>query len=121
MALRSAAYGPNSLSQTARGARRFSLALGLLWAGFVTLVIAGPWLLPGYIFGTDWPGPRHFAFPGSLDSSALLRTGLAAVAWAVGGEAAGKTLVLGLLFAAGALSYASLPKGDFVARAAAAA
>ncbi len=121
MALRSAAYRPNSLSQTASRSRPFSLALALLWAGFVTLVIAGPWLLPGYIFGTDWPGPRHFAFPGSLESSALLRGGLFAVGWAVGGEAAGKALVLGLLFTAAALSYASLPTGGFVPRASAAA
>src|SRR5260370_2099 len=121
MALRSAAYRPNSLSQTASRSRPFSLALALLWAGFVTLVIAGPWLLPGYIFGTDWPGPRYFAFPGSLESSALLRGGLFAVGWAVGGEAAGKALVLGLLFTAAALSYASLPTGGFVPRASAAA
>src|SRR5438445_10159581 len=111
MALRSAAHSPSSPNQPAKDTRRFGSAAGLVWAGFLTLVVAGPWLLPGYIFGTDWPGPRHFALPNSIDSSVPLQVGLAALGWVIGGEAAGKLLVLGSLLGAGALAYAALPKG----------
>jgi hypothetical protein len=62
----------------------------------------------------------HFSMPAVLESSALLRVGLSALAWVVGGEATGKALVLGILFAAGALAYTAVPKGEFVPRAAAA-
>jgi hypothetical protein len=58
--------------------------------------------------------------PAVVESSALLRVGLSALAWVVGGEATGKVLVLGILFAAGALAYTAVPKGEFVPRAAAA-
>ncbi len=109
-----------SKSQMHVAARLTSSAPALLWAGFLTLVVAGPWLLSGYLFGTDWPGQRHFALPNTFDSSALLDVALAAIAWAVGGEATGKILVLGSLFAAGALGYRALPEGGFVPRAAAA-
>jgi hypothetical protein len=121
MALRSALYALISRSHTKGQIRLADARAGLLWAGFLTLVVAGPWLLPGYLFGTDWPGPRHFAFPTNLASSALLQVLLAGLAWAAGGEAAGKVLVLGCLFAAGALAFRALPKGGFVPRAAAAA
>lgn len=94
--------------------------LPLLWAAFITLVVVAPWLLPGYLFGTDWPGLRHFALPNSLDSSAPLQVALAAVAWVAGGEAAGKLLVVGSLFVAAALAYKALPQGGFVPRATAA-
>lgn len=120
MALRSAASVPSLRSQPAIPSRAFSSALALVWSAFLTLVVAGPWLLPGYLFGTDWPGPMRFPMPAVLESSALLRVGLSALAWVVGGEATGKVLVLGVLFAAGALAYTALPKGDFIPRAAAA-
>src|SRR5438445_1021368 len=94
-----------------------NIGLPLLWPGFLTLLIAGPWLLPGYIFGTDWPGPRRFDFPTSVASSAPLSAGLAAVSWVIGGEVTGKLFVLSILFAAGALTYRSLPSGGFVPRA----
>ena len=120
MALTSALHALISPSQATFRLRPSIPTKGLLWAGFLTLVVAGPWLLPGYLFGTDWPGPRHFALPTGLESSALLRAGLAAVAWAIGGEVTGKLLVLGSLFAAGLFAYAALPVGNFLPRAAAA-
>jgi hypothetical protein len=119
MALRSAASVPSLPSQPAIPSRPFGSGLAFLWSAFLTLVVAGPWLLPGYLFGTDWPGPVHFPMPTVLESSVLLRVGLSALAWVVGGEATGKVLVLGVLFAAGALAYTAVPKGEFVPRAAA--
>jgi hypothetical protein len=121
MALRSAVHALISRSRANPDGRPHARVAGLLWAGFLTMAVAGPWLLPGYLFGTDWPGPRHLAFPTDIDSLVLLRAGLAAVGWAIGGEAAGKLLVLGCLFAAGSLAFAALPEGGFVPRAAAAA
>src|SRR5713101_3370504 len=120
MALRSAASSLSSRSQPANGTESYRSVLALIWAGFLTLVVAGPWLLPGYLFGTDWPGPRHFVLPTTLESSALVQIGLAALAWAIGAETTGKFLVLGSLFAAAALAYTTLPRGEFVPRAAAA-
>ena len=91
----------------------------LLWAVFLTLVIGGPWLRPGYLFGTDWPGPRRFDLPTVLTSEAPLRIALAAVAWIVGGELTTKVFVLGVLFGAAILSWRALPTRGFVPRAAA--
>ena len=31
------------------------VALPYLWAALLTLLVGGPWLVPGYLFGTDWP------------------------------------------------------------------
>src|SRR5438309_12054974 len=89
------------------------LAVSLLWAGFLTLLVAGPWLLPGYIFGTDWPGPRHFAWPSGLESSTPLEAAMAATAWAVGGEVTGKLVLTGSLFAAGFFAHRAVPLGGF--------
>ena len=58
------------------------LARSLLWAGFLTLLVAGPWLLPGYLFGTDWPGPRRFVPPSSIGSAVPLELAMAGLAWA---------------------------------------
>jgi hypothetical protein len=120
MALRSGLHTLISrLQDNSVGWNRGSMP-AFLWAAFLTLAVTGPWLLPGYIFGTDWPGPRHLPLPTSLDSSAPLRTALAAVAWAAGAEVAGKVLVLGSMFAAGMLAFKAIPTGGFVPRAAAA-
>jgi hypothetical protein len=88
-----------------------------MWAGLLTLLIAGPWLLPGYLFGTDWPGPRRFAFPTEALSWAPFEALLAASALVIGGEATGKLVFCGFVFTATALAYRAVPTGGFVARA----
>jgi hypothetical protein len=82
----------------ALSARQLSL-LPVALGAFPALLIAGPWLASGYIFGTDWPGPRNFAFPSEISSSYLLQALLAAVSRVIGGEATGKVFVLGIVFA----------------------
>jgi hypothetical protein len=91
----------------------------VLWAAFLTVLVAGPWLLPGYLFGTDWPGPRRLDFPTGAYSAAPLQAVLAAISWAIGAETTGKLLVLASLFGAVATAYGAVPIGGFVPRAAA--
>jgi len=88
-----------------------------LWSGAVALIIAGPWLAPGYLFGTDWPGPRILHWPTQLSSSAPFEALLAAISTAVSAEITAKILVLGSLFVAALAAYTALPYGDFVPRA----
>src|SRR5207244_7668105 len=89
-------------------------------AGFLTLLIAAPWLVPGYIFGTDWPGPRHFDFPNTISSSVLLQIAIAAFAKVLSSEIIGKLLIVGGLFVAALAAFRAVPVEGFVARAAAA-
>jgi len=119
MALGSAARVPISRRPVGSNIVNSDRGRLVLWAAFLTALVAGPWLLPGYLFGTDWPGPRHLAFPTALSSSAPLQAALAALAWAIGSEAAGKLLVLGSLFVAAAAAYGAVPIGGFLPRAAA--
>jgi hypothetical protein len=93
--------------------------LPYLWAGAVTLFIAAPWLAPGYIFGTDWPGARFIRWPTQLSSLVPFEFLLAAVSAVVSAEITAKILVLGALFVAALAAYTALPYGDFVPRAAA--
>src|SRR5207249_2644684 len=76
MALRSVSHDPISLLNSPSR----SMALGVIWAGLLTALVAGPWLGVGYLFGTDWPGPRRFDFPANISSAAPLQALLAAVA-----------------------------------------
>src|SRR5947209_4886987 len=101
----------HSIAALAENAKPF------LWAGFLVAVVAAPWVLPGYLFGTDWPGPRHFAFPAAIESSFALRIGLHIVAIFLQGEVTTKSLILGSLFVAGITSYRALPVGGFAPRA----
>lgn len=96
-----------------------SNALPFGWAAFLTLLIAGPWLAGGYIFGTDWPGPRRFDFPHDLSSSALLQVTLAVVSRLLSGEVTGKVLILTFLFVAASTAYRAVPNGGFIPGAAA--
>ena len=89
----------------------------IAWAAFLTLLIAGPWLGAGYIFGTDWPGPRRFDFPHDLSSSALLQVLLATAARFLSGEATAKLFIFGLLFVAVSTVYRAVPTGGFAPRA----
>jgi hypothetical protein len=115
--LGSAAGGPISLRRGGSGPRLASSALPIGWAAFLTSLIAGPWLASGYIFGTDWPGPRRFDFPQDLSSSALLQLVLATVSRLLSGEATGKLFIFGFLFVAALTAYRAVPTGGFVPRA----
>ena len=98
----------------------FPAAMAVLWSAFLALLVAGPWLAPGYLFGTDWPGPRHLSFPTDAASWAPLQALLAFASQSVGGELTGKLLIVGALLGAGATAFRALPVGGFVPRAAAA-
>src|SRR2546428_11666135 len=89
----------------------------VLWVGFLTLLIGGPWLRPGYIFGTDFPGPRHFAFPDSPSSYAGLQLATALAGLLLPGDVVGKVFILATLFTAGLTAYLAIPTGGFVPRA----
>jgi hypothetical protein len=91
-----------------------------IWAVGLALVVGGPWLLPGYIFGTDWPGPRHLPFPDQVWSGAVFQLARAATSAVLSAEVATKILVLGSLFLAAFFSYRALPVGGFTVRACAA-
>jgi len=117
MALPSAAHRLISTSP----ALRQRLAFGVAWSAFLTLLVAGPWLWRGYLFGTDWPGPRHVFMPTELSSSAPLQAILALGSDLLGGEIVGKVFVLAILFGAGILAYLAIPTKSLVARAAGAA
>jgi hypothetical protein len=97
--------------------RRATTAQPAIWAAFLTLLVAGPWLGGGYIFGTDWPGPRRFDFPTDLSSSAPMEAALAAVSRVASGELTGKLFVLALLFGAALMAFRAAPTDGFVARA----
>ena len=91
-----------------------STVVAVLWAAFLTFLVAGPWLLPGYLFGTDWPGPRRFDFPTGASSSAALQAVLAVLSLALGGEATGKLFVIAILFASGAFAFRASPTRGFI-------
>jgi hypothetical protein len=91
----------------------------LLWVGFLTALIAAPWLRRGYIFGTDFPGPRHFPFPDNLISSTPLSAILALAAHVLPAQSVGKLLIVGSLFTAGFAAYRSVPLNAFLLRASA--
>jgi hypothetical protein len=91
----------------------------LVWAAFITVLIVGPWVAGGYLFGTDWPGPRRFDPPSELASSAPVQLLLAATGWLVSGELAGKALIFACFFVAALGSYLATPAQGFVPRAAA--
>jgi hypothetical protein len=81
------------------------------------LLIAGPWLSGGYIFGSDWPGPRRFDFPTEVSSSAPLQAVIAVISRILSGEVTGKLLVFSLLFVTALTAYQAIPIQGFVPRA----
>jgi len=94
------------------------LLIPYLWAGAITAAVALPWLAPGYLFGTDWAGPRFIRWPTQLSSSAPFEAALSAVSAVVSAEIAAKILVLTVVFVAALGAYLALPRGEFVPRAA---
>ena len=90
---------------------------GLFWSTGLTLVIVAPWLLPGFVFGTDWPGPRHFSFPKMLSSAAPLVALLGLAANIVSAEIVGKLFIGGTLLVAALGAYRAMPWDGFIPRA----
>ncbi len=88
-----------------------------LWAAILTLLIAGPWLVPGYFFGTDWPGPRHLRVPLDFSSATPFDGVLAAVAAFISAEITAKLLILVMLVAGGLGALVAVPAGGFIPRA----
>src|SRR5438094_1337602 len=94
-----------------RNARRQTLA-GLTCSALVTLLITGPWLWAnGYLFGTDWPGPRHFVLPSEPSAWAPLQVALAATSALISPEVAARLLVVAIVFAAALLAFRAVPAG----------
>ena len=92
-----------------------------LWAILLAGLIAVPWLLPGYLFGTDWPGPRHFAVPTDFSSGTLFDVMLVGISAVISAEVTTKLLIVLATFAAGLGAFRALPADGFVPRAIAAA
>jgi hypothetical protein len=92
------------------------LAAALLGLG-LALTIAGPWLLPGYLFGTDWPGPRRFGVPTDFSSGILFRVVLVVVSAIVSAEVTTKLLIVVAVAAAALGASRALPVGGFIPRA----
>ena len=102
-----------------RAGRRTQLQ-AVAWSGFLTILIVIPWLTPGYIFATDFAGPRHFSLPDGPASYAGLQAALALFAWVLPAEVVGKLFVVLILVAAGAGAFSALPVDGFEPRAVAA-
>ncbi|MDQ6712469.1 MAG: hypothetical protein M3Z28_04690 [Candidatus Dormibacteraeota bacterium] len=94
-----------------------SIRVPYLWCILLTLLIAGPWLLPGYVFGTDWPGPRHFSVPSDFSSGTFLDGVLVGLSAVVSAEVTAKVLVVAALFAGAIGAFRALPVGGFIPRA----
>lgn len=86
-----------------------TIGLGLVVAIALATLVSGPWLVPGYLFGTDWPGPRRFDFPNQASSSFILQAALALTARITGGEATTKIFIFWLLLSAALFAYLALP------------
>jgi hypothetical protein len=119
MPLGSAVRGLRPLRTGAPAPRQLGV-LPIAWAILLMVLIAGPWLAGGYIFGTDSPGQRRFDFPSTITSSYWPQVVLAVVYRVVGGEATGKLFVLAILFVAALTAYEAAPVDGFIPRAAAA-
>jgi hypothetical protein len=85
----------------------------------LTLLVAGPWVLPGFLFGTDWPGPRSIPWPSQFSTTWPLQMLLAASSSLVSAEITAKLLIFGIVFAAAFLAFQALPVGDDIPRCAA--
>jgi hypothetical protein len=114
-----ASHAPGVLASKAT-ANRFQALAPAFWVSLITLAVVEPWLSSGYIFGTDFAGPRHYAFPNFPTSFAAFQAALALAAIAFPADAVGKLLIVSILMAAGLGAYYAVPAGPSVARAAAA-
>jgi len=73
--------------------------------------------MPGFLFGTDWPGPRHFGFANGLSNAAPLLALLALAAHVVPAEIVGKLLIVGAVLVAALGAYRAMPGDGFIPRA----
>ena len=101
-------------------ANRWRTLAPVVWVSFLTLLVVGPWLSSGYIFGTDFAGPRHYAFPNFPTSFAALQAALALAAAALPADVVGKVLIVSIFLTAGLGAFFAVPVGPFIGRAAAA-
>src|SRR4030088_3073698 len=97
--------------------RERSARVPYLTAIVLSLLIAGHWLLPGYLFGTDWPGPRHFSVPTDFSSATLFDGVLVVVSAVISAELTTKLLIVLALLAGALGAFRGLPVGGFIARA----
>src|SRR5260370_31985282 len=82
------------------------------------MLVVGPLLSSGFIFGTDFAGPRHYAFPNFPTSFAALQAALALAAAALPADVAGKVLIVSIFLTAGLGAFFARPFGPFIGRAA---
>ena len=73
-----ASHAPGVLASKV-AANRFQALAPAFWVSLITLAVVEPWLSSGYIFGTDFAGPRHFAFPNFPTSFAAFQAALGPV------------------------------------------
>jgi hypothetical protein len=91
------------------------------WSAALTLIVAGPWLQSGYLFGTDWPGPRRFDWPTDLAAVSPLLALLSTLSHAMPADLVGKAFVVSVLFGTAYLAFQAAPVETFVPRALASA
>jgi hypothetical protein len=91
--------------------------LPFVWAISLVILVAGPWLAPGYIFGTDFSGPRHYSFPTGSSSYDGLQLVLALGSSVLPGDVVGKAFVVSILLGAALSSFLAVPTTGFTPRA----
>jgi hypothetical protein len=111
-----ASSAPPQPRVTTSDAPRWMPVIEMVWAVFITAVIAGPWFSSGFFFGTDWPGPRHFDLPSQLSSTAPLEVLLWGAATLLSGEVAGKLFVIATVFLCAWTAFKAVPDGTFITR-----
>jgi hypothetical protein len=97
--------------------RERSTWIPYLYAIVLSLLIAGTWLVPGYLFGTDWPGPRRFNVPTDFSSGTLFNAVLVVISSVISAELTTKLVILIALLAGALGAFRALPLGGFVPRA----
>jgi hypothetical protein len=117
MALISSVRGPSSPPTSTDKLPRLDFAAAVVWSVFLTALVVGPWLAPGYLFGTDWPGPRRFDFPNYPYNWAPVEAALALVSRISSPETAGKLFVVAVLLVGALTAFRAAPAAGFVPRA----
>src|SRR5207247_6934706 len=96
---------------------RRGLASAAGWATAATVLIVAPWLWqPGYLFGTDFPGPRRFGWAFATTSNIPVEAALNLVSRLISAEVTGKLLYLTVIFVAAFAAYQAVPATGFIPR-----